>query len=545
MGWSMNSVQGFPFFSGKKMTGDTLVYELDPAVRHADIMRSLADSGFVSMGIARRRELFLDSFDWRCWNAKAGLVEVAMPGQRWLEWIDAATGICRALAPVKKTPRFSEDMSAGPLRDRLAPALDMRALMPLARRRVKIHEFKLMNEDEKTVLRLVLEEASVSPDALRGNWQALPRTIRLLPLKGYDKYVRQTQDWLEAAFGPLHVELGFLERIYAAANLKPGGYSSKFDLALQPEMTSFDAARRILLNLLDNVEINESGVCNDIDSEFLHDFRVALRRTRSALSHLKGVFNEAQLARHREAFFWLAGTTGPTRDLDVYLLGFPGYEKLLTPEYRPGLGALRDLMARQRHEAFKSLVRVLKSKRYRGLKQDWRAFLTKAPEPDLKGPDADKPCIMLASARIWRLYRKLIHAGRAINEQSPGVELHELRKMTKKLRYMFEFFKSLYPQGDVGFILKLMKTLQQNLGDFQDHEVQVHVLKGMMTVLEKEGKATGETYLAIGMLMAHLTELQMRARHDFTQSFAKFDSGDMRKIFRKLFHCAPNAGENH
>lgn len=527
------------------MTGGKLVYELDPALRLAAIMRSLAAFGFVSAGIARRRELFLDSFDWRCWGAKAGLVEVATPDQRWLEWIDAATGICHVAAPTKKTPKFSRDIGAGPLADRLAAILDMRALMPLARRRVILHEFRLMNEDEKTVLRLVLEEASVSPDALRGGWTALPRTIRLLPLKGYDKYIRQARDWLETVFLPSPVEQGYLERIYTAANLKPGGYSSKFDLSLTPEMTSFDAARRILLNLLASVEVNESGVCADIDSEFLHDFRVALRRTRSALSHLKGAFDEAQLARYREAFFWLAGTTGPTRDLDVYLLGFPDYEKLLTPEYRPGLAALKDLMVRQRHEAFKSLMHVLRGKRYRELKRDWRGFLTKDPEPGMKGPDADKPCIVLASARIWRLYRKLIQAGRAINDQSPGVELHELRKMTKKLRYMFEFFKSLYPQEDLSFILKLMKTLQQNLGDFQDYEVQVHVLKDMTATLEKEGKATGEAYLAIGMLMAHLTELQMRARQDFAQSFARFDSGDMHKAVRKLFHGKMGAGENH
>ncbi|MFC1662475.1 CHAD domain-containing protein, partial [Gemmatimonadota bacterium] len=35
---------------------------------------------------------------------------------------------------------------------------------------------------------------------------------------------------------------------------------------------------------------NEVGMLKNLDSEFLHDFRVAVRRTRSGLTQLKGVF---------------------------------------------------------------------------------------------------------------------------------------------------------------------------------------------------------------------------------------------------------------
>ena len=44
---------------------------------------------------------------------------------------------------------------------------------------------------------------------------------------------------------------------------------------------------------LQTLRINEDGVRKDLDSEFLHDFRVAVRRTRSALSQIKGVFPAA------------------------------------------------------------------------------------------------------------------------------------------------------------------------------------------------------------------------------------------------------------
>ena len=46
------------------------------------------------------------------------------------------------------------------------------------------------------------------------------------------------------------------------------------------------AVARLLLRLLDTMELNVDGVLRDIDTEFLHDLRVAVRRTRSAIKLL-------------------------------------------------------------------------------------------------------------------------------------------------------------------------------------------------------------------------------------------------------------------
>ena len=43
------------------------------------------------------------------------------------------------------------------------------------------------------------------------------------------------------------------------------------------------AAAAILLRLLDTIDANVAGVLADTDTEFLHDLRVSVRRTRSAL----------------------------------------------------------------------------------------------------------------------------------------------------------------------------------------------------------------------------------------------------------------------
>ena len=42
--------------------------------------------------------------------------------------------------------------------------------------------------------------------------------------------------------------------------------------------------------LLDIMVANEPGMRADLDTEFLHDYRVSLRRTRSLLGQIKNVF---------------------------------------------------------------------------------------------------------------------------------------------------------------------------------------------------------------------------------------------------------------
>jgi CHAD domain-containing protein len=107
---------------------------------------------------------------------------------------------------------------------------------------------------------------------------------------------------------------------------------------------------------------------------------------------------------------------------------------------------------------------------------------------------------------------------------------------------MFEFFKSLYGQEEVAAILKALKMLQQNLGDIQDYEVQADNLTDMASGLEKSGAGSAQAFMAIGMLTAHLMDMQAKARAEFAAVFAEFDSGKMHHLFCKLFKDDAVAG---
>ncbi|MBW2412013.1 MAG: CHAD domain-containing protein [Deltaproteobacteria bacterium] len=55
-------------------------------------------------------------------------------------------------------------------------------------------------------------------------------------------------------------------------------------------MRSDEATKAILQFLLEVMKINAANMEKDFDTEILHDFRVAIRRTRSALGQVKSVF---------------------------------------------------------------------------------------------------------------------------------------------------------------------------------------------------------------------------------------------------------------
>jgi CHAD domain-containing protein len=508
------------------------------------VTRALSQFGFIAEGkVSTREEIYLDSFDGRLLRQNICLIDSRGADGRQLQWLSVGGGNCRAAAPVNATPRFAADLPGGIFSDQLGPLLESRALIPLLRHRVSRRVFRLVDREDKTVLRLVLEEGGVdSGKGGKGALKALPRIIRLMPVKGYETEIEQTAQWLQKELGFLPLGEPFPHQIFRAGGREPGGYSSKIDLKFAPQMTAYDATRLLFLDLWNTAEANEGGVLDDIDSEFLHDFRVSIRRTRSALSQLKGVFSEERIMFFRQEFSWLAGVTGPTRDLDVYLLALPDYEKLIPEDFGPSLGPLKALIFRRRAEAFKSLVQTLGAARYRALKRKWRGFLASL-KPMAKGENADLPIRAMADERIWRLYKKLRQGGRAITPQSPAVELHDLRKLAKKLRYMFEFFKSLYPDKDVAAILKVMKKLQENLGGIQDYEVQADKLAEMAAELEASGAGGKEAFMAIGVLTAHLIDLQVKARDDFAAVFADFDTGKMHHVFCKLFRDNAEGGD--
>ena len=283
------------------------------------------------------------------------------------------------------------------------------------------------------------------------------------------------------------------------------------------------------------IEANLPGTLADVDSEFLHDLRVAVRRTRSLQRELKAVFPPDELARFRVEFRWLQGVTGPSRDLDVYLLEFDDFAGSLPEAQRRNLEPLRALLTQRRIRERRRMVLALRSQRAQALLVEWKQFvevLTELPAEDR--PDAARPVAEVAARRISHVYRQMLKMGGAIDEQSPPVALHELRKKGKELRYLLEFFARLFPAATVGPMVKTLKSLQDTLGRFQDREVQTGMLRslGDEIAAQENGAAA---LMAMGVLVERLERQQADARAEFAERFAPFAAKRRRAAVKETF----------
>lgn len=481
---------------------------------------------------------YRDTFDWRLYLAGFTLTTSRSGKRARVALTTQDERVVDSLVP--KVPLFASDLPPGPASEILQLTAGHRRLFPRARAEWKSTLVAILNEERKTVLRLLLREGEVRPINGEDNIPLLPR-LQFLPLKGYRSEEKKVTSFLRKTFDLKRDNRTELAVVYDAVGKTPVDCTSAFHLALDPEIPAAKAAKLIHHTLLQSILANREGVTRNWDTEFLHDFRVAVRRTRSALTQLKGVFPDADVDHFSEEFRWLGARTGPTRDFDVYLLKIPAYREALHPGAREDLEPLVRLLQKKRRVEHRRLRRCLGSKRFNRLVEDWRAFLEAPDAPDSDLPNARRPIREVASERIWKAFNKVLRRGGKIGRKASAKALHRIRIDCKKLRYLITFFRSLYPAEALNPFIKELKRLQDHLGNFNDLQVQREALRSFAEEMMATEVGPPATLLAMGQLMGQLEGQQIQERESFHQHFGQFSRPKNQQRFRELF--GPNPGD--
>ena len=303
---------------------------------------------------------------------------------------------------------------------------------------------------------------------------------------------------------------------------------------LRPSDSALDGVRALLAGLLDAMAANEQGILEDSDVEFLHEFRVALRRMRTLLSETGDVLPAVPVGRVRNELRWLGAATGGQRDLDVQIGNFAAYRGLLPASMAEVPGAHEDHVRARRRQAHGELLSALKSARYGALIEEVRGLLA-LPGP---GPGPAMPLGALADRRIWKRYRVILNDGRRIDAGSDPAALHALRKDCKKLRYGLGFFKDLYPGAEAASAIGTLRRLQNRLGAFQDLAVQADALRRFSAEMAHAGTAGAPMLKATDVLIGGIGREQASVRKRFYRRFAAFQNRPNRALFRALFKPA-------
>ena len=496
-----------------------------------------------------RRRTWLDTFDWRLY--RAGLMlqfEQARRGGRLL--LSRADGTPQAEQPVTGWPprRPALDLPPGPVRDRIMVLISPRALLPIVRAASTISVMRLLNADGKTVARLVAEHITVTAVAAGptaagsisvGTTAELPLRLAVGTVRGYPAQARKAAGLLAEVAGVSHTSQSVFIAALTALGRHPADYTSGVDAEITATMPGSIAVARLLLRLLDTLEQNVDGVLRDIDTEFLHDLRVAVRRTRSAIK-LLGEVLPADLAKHYAAEFkWLGDLTTPTRDLDVHLLGFGSMTGQLVAASPADLEPFRAFLVRRRAREFRRLATALRGPRFRAITDDWRKVLLEIRDAAPRRRRREPTAAGLALRTTERAFGRVVAQGDAITQDSPPESLHDLRKRAKELRYLLEFFAPLHDPVAYRKVVGDLKSLQDCLGDFQDSQVQREEIHALADAMLAERAAPAATLLAMGEIAAKLTLSQAEARADFARRFARFAGPAGQERIRVLLEGRP------
>ncbi len=509
-------------------------YAAPPGLNLSRLRAILSDQFFCSTEPRQKtRCTYLDTFDWRIYTHGAMFELTPQNGKFAATWIDRKGGERSGSVVLGQLPRFAEDISSFPLRRRLEPVIEMRALLPQMDVQNGIQSLALMNRDRKTVVRiqLVSERILESRDGKPLNAMTY---LRVKQFRGYSKHHERVIQAITDKFDLVEIDDDLIHRAMASLHRTPGN-PSKLLVELSADMRSDMALKRVLQHLFNTIEVNEKGTQTNIDSEFLHDFRVAVRRTRSICNQVKGVFPPELLQRFMSELKWLGGITSTPRDLDVYLLNFDEYKSNLLGFQREFLEPLRDFLQVHQKLEQQEMATSLSSARYRELKQLWQTLIDLPESETTALPNAARPIKDVVNECIWRVYGQVIKEGRAIGPDTPAEDLHDLRKTCKKQRYLMEVFRSLYPAEKLKRLIAVLKILQENLGDFQDFEVQSATLRKFGHQMKDEAHVGADTLFAMGSLIADLEKRQQQARQAFSDLFDEFDCSKNRTLFKEVF----------
>ena len=475
-----------------------------------------------------KRIAIYDTFDWRLFDES--LVLTVSGKSLLLRKLFKTDNI--HVAEISRPPVFLKDLPTGELKELLTPIIKMRALFKL----VEVYSWsrfhRILNPNEKTVARLMYEEIRSTRDK---ESPVLAAYLWLHPVKGYLKYSRNLSKRLNGAGLSADTKEDIYFKLLASVNKIPGCYSSKLNFKLDPDMRSDEAAKIILRSLLQVIKTNESYIEKDLDTEFLHDYRVAVRRTRSALGQIKNVFPKETTLRFKKDFSFIGKLSNQLRDLDVYLLKKDAYTALLPSFLRDDIDPLFDYLSNKRSKALKQVVRSFESNKYRQIFKEWEKFLNE-PQKDAPGAsNADLSILTLAQKRIYKQYRSIVESINQILENIDDKKLHALRIECKKLRYLMEFFASLFSLKKMNTLTKQLKKLQNKLGNLNDLFIQQEYLLNISEELPATHKKNKRVLVSIGSLIGALDGKMRAVKKPLFKTFTDFASPQNEVLFRELF----------
>ncbi len=212
------------------------------------------------------------------------------------------------------------------------------------------------------------------------------------------------------------------------------------------------------------------GVIIGQDPEFIHQYRVILRRIRSLCVLLGDIVSPFEQKLLKPNLKLLMKRTNLLRDLDVFLIDKPRYLTML-PEQKPSLENIFSIIKNRQINEHKYVTDWLQSRTYLNTSVMIENSLFRAQQYQQK----KKPISPLsyANKKIITQFHAVNKSTKRIKNNSEDSIIHSTRIQCKSLRYLLESFSALYFDEQHKQNVKQLKFLQDQLGSFNDTSTQI------------------------------------------------------------------------
>jgi len=275
------------------------------------------------------------------------------------------------------------------------------------------------------------------------------------------------------------------------------------------------AIRKALTHQFQRFREQLPGVLLDIDTEFVHQARVAVRRIRSGLRLFRGAIAEATADSLGGELRWLGGLFGAVRDLDVFLLNLSRFEGKLERFPAKKKQAFENWVETRRRGVQNTLCEAFGSARYKTLERRIAMFLERPLPSRPRAPLAAKTVREIAPVLLMDKFETVIKQGAAVLARPKLKEFHRLRIQMKRFRYACEFMAPAYEDA-LDSIIERSVAIQDCLGELQDTVFTRNFVDSLCE--EWRGKAVDPDLLFI---LGEIYQLQAAIARERREAFAR------------------------
>ena len=310
----------------------------------------------------------------------------------------------------------------------------------------------------------------------------LPQQLKELVLKNVSSDINYTNSSLALQ----RKRFKNLKKIFS--QIEQLNINDSFDIKIGKKWCIYDSLRIYLFYYLHLVKIYLPHIFDNNDDEFLHQFRVNLRRIKSLVSIFKELFESDIYQKINSHLRDAIKATNKKRDLDIFLANLNNCEE------KNDLTEFIQLLTEEQKAEEQKFKEFIKEKKIDDIIFDLEALLSENSNFYVTRL-ANLPAKEYIKNTINYLYKKTMKAIKKLDNQTKLEEFHKVRIKIKKIRYLINTFKvysskkqkkSLTKYQDIFGELNDLKNQANMINNYIPQCKNKEVLKKLLNRLTKE-----------------------------------------------------------